>query len=288
MVDAETCVTNSHKSTTDLILKNTPSSFQKSMATETGLSDFYKLVSTFFKSHYSRLKPKIVYYRNFKNFNKSNFLKDLSNNTLFLYSDEPKENYNFLTTKFQEAVSRHAPLRKKILRGNHAPFDKEFTKAIYTRSRLRNKSLKNSTKGNESLFKKQLNKCVLLRKKCINNYFSKVTGSGVNTNKEFWKIIKPFLTNKRFLSGNEIRLIENYEVITEEKILPENFKDHYTNTVEQSCRVRPTKLNLLNISFNENESIIDAITCHFHNHPRVTKIKSRFMFPQSNVDSSPR
>ena len=34
---------------------------------ETALSDFHKLVSTFFKSHYSRLKPKIVYYRNYKN-----------------------------------------------------------------------------------------------------------------------------------------------------------------------------------------------------------------------------
>ena len=61
------------------------------MATETGLSDTHKLVSTFFKSHYSRLKPKIVYYRNHKNFNNSNFLQDLSNNTLFLDSDDPKK-----------------------------------------------------------------------------------------------------------------------------------------------------------------------------------------------------
>ena len=106
------------------------------MTTETRLSDFRKLVSTFCKSHYSRLKPKIVYYRNYKNFNNSNFLKDLSNNTLiFLDSDDPNENYNFLTTKFQEAVNRLAPLKRKILRGNHAPFiDKEFKKAIYTRS----------------------------------------------------------------------------------------------------------------------------------------------------------
>ena len=66
LVDTETRVKNSHKSTIDLILTNKPSSFQKTMATETGLSDFHKLVSTFFKSHYTRLKPKIVYYRNYK------------------------------------------------------------------------------------------------------------------------------------------------------------------------------------------------------------------------------
>ena len=113
LVDTETFVTNSHKSTVDLILTNKASSFQKSMTTKTGLSDFHKLVWTFFKSHYSRLKPKIVYYRNYKNFNNSNFLKDLSNNTLFLDSDDPNENYNFLTKKFQEVVNRHATLKKK-------------------------------------------------------------------------------------------------------------------------------------------------------------------------------
>ena len=63
----------------------------------------------------------------------------------------------------------------------------------------------------------QQNKCVLLRNKCIKNYFSNVMETGVNTNKEFWEIIKPFLTNKGFLSGNEITLIENDKVITYEK-----------------------------------------------------------------------
>ena len=129
LVDTETCVTNAHKSAIDLILTNKPSSFQKTMAAETGLSDYYKLVSTFSKSHYSRLKPKSVYYRNYKNFINSNFLKDFLKYTLFLDSDEPNENYNFLTTKFQEAVNRPAPMKKKTLRGNHAPFiDKEFRK----------------------------------------------------------------------------------------------------------------------------------------------------------------
>ena len=73
------------------------------------------------------------------------------------------------------------------------------------------------------------------------NYFSEVAESGVNTNKEFWKNMKPFLTNEVFLSGNEITLIENNEVITEEKILAKKFNYHYTNIVERSCGVRPTK-----------------------------------------------
>ena len=146
---------NVHWKLINSILTNKPSSFQKSVATKRGLSDFHEWVSTFLKSHYSRLKPKIVYYRNSKSFNKSNFLKDLNNNALFLAADDPDENYNFLKSKLQEAVNRHVSLKKNILQGNHAPFiDKEFRKAIYTRSRLRNKFLKSSTKENKSLFKK--------------------------------------------------------------------------------------------------------------------------------------
>ena len=123
-----------------------------------------------------------------------------SNNTLFLDCDDPNKDYDFLTTKFKEAVNKHAPLKKKILWGNHALFIfKEFRKAIYSRSRLRNKFLKTPTKASESLFEKQRKKCVLLRKKCIKNYFSKLTEKGVNIYKEFWKIIKPFLTNIKFL-----------------------------------------------------------------------------------------
>ena len=103
LVDTKTYVRNSHKSTIDLILTNKPSSFQKTMATETGLYDFHKLVSTFFESHYSRLKPKILYYRNYKNFNNSNFLKDLSN--ILLDSTKLKIVSIKITTSFKRRVS---------------------------------------------------------------------------------------------------------------------------------------------------------------------------------------
>ena len=46
------------------------------------------------------------------------------------------------------------------------------------------------------------------------------------------------------------------------------------------------KINLVNNSLNENESVIDAITCHFRNQSGVTEIKSKFMFAQSNAKSS--
>ena len=55
-----------------------PLSFQKTHVTETGLSDYHKLISTFFKSRFSKAKPRVIKYKNYKNFDKNNFLDDLN------------------------------------------------------------------------------------------------------------------------------------------------------------------------------------------------------------------
>ena len=119
-------------------------SFQKSGTTETGLSEFHKLISTFFKSQFSRLSPKTIYYRYYKNFDQSKFIEDLIYTDFSLQSDDSDKKYSFLTRKFSKIVEKHTPLIKKFIRGNHAPFiNKELRQAIYTRSRLHNKFCKN-------------------------------------------------------------------------------------------------------------------------------------------------
>ena len=56
---------------------NRPLSFQHTKTCEIGLSDYHKLISTFFKCHHSRLNIKVILYRNYKNFNEASFLEDL-------------------------------------------------------------------------------------------------------------------------------------------------------------------------------------------------------------------
>ena len=98
----------------------------------------------------------------------------------------------------------HAPLKKKTLRGNQAPFlSKEPRKEIYTRSKLKNKYNRNPTGESKAIYKKQRNKCVSLRRKAIKVYFNNVTKTGVQSNSDFWKLIKPFLT-KGFLKMRKL------------------------------------------------------------------------------------
>ena len=214
---SETCYTNNHKSIIDLFLTNKPRSFQFTSVTETGLSDYHRLITTFIKSHFSRLKPKIIHYRNFKRFDEQKFIADVKNADFSFETDDPNENYSALTNTFSLIVEKHAPLKKKIVRGNHAPFiTKDLRKAIYTRSKLRNKFIKNPTEVNEKLYKRQRNKCVLIRKKSIKQYFSNITSKGIVIKREFWKTMKLFLTNKGCLDNCDIMLRGDNKMITDE------------------------------------------------------------------------
>ena len=77
LITPSTCLTKAHKSTIDLILTNKEGCFQKTKVTETGLSDFHRLISTFLRSKFCRLKPKKICCRNFKNFNEKKFLEEI-------------------------------------------------------------------------------------------------------------------------------------------------------------------------------------------------------------------
>ena len=61
-----TCYKNpENPSCIDLILTNNPNSFQNSEVIETGLSDFHNMTVTVIKITLEKLKPNIIYYRNY-------------------------------------------------------------------------------------------------------------------------------------------------------------------------------------------------------------------------------
>ena len=285
LVKSETCYTNNHKSTIDLFLTNKPRSFQFTSVTETGLSDYHRLIATFIKSHFSRLEPKIIHYRNFKRFDEQKFIADVKNADFSFETDDPNESYSALTNTFSLIVEKHAPLEKKIVRGNHAPFiTKDLRKAIYTRSKLRNKLIKNPTEVNEKLYKRQRNKCVLIRKKSIKQYFSNITSKGIVTNREFWKTMKPFLTNKGCLDNCDIMLRGDNKMITDDKCLAKLFNEHYINIVERSSGSKPEKIVCHNEDFDKR-IVLHNIIKKYENHSSIIKIKN-FMSVKSHLHSN--
>ena len=90
------------------------------------------------------------------------------------------------------------------------------------------------------------------------------------TNYEFWKVVKPFLTNKGVISSNVIVLEENGELISNEKELVEIFNNYYINTVENTTGTKPIAMG------DPSNPNMDTTTVHeiieFHkDHPIIVK-----------------
>ena len=94
-------------------------------------------------------------------------------------------------------LDKNTPQRKRYLRSNHKPFmNNEIPKVIMTRTRLRNRFLKNRSNRNGNLFRKQRNLCVSLLRRSKKDYFSKPNEKQITDNKRFWETVKSFLSNK--------------------------------------------------------------------------------------------
>ena len=109
---------------------------------------------------------------------------------------------------------------------------KNHSKALMNRSRLRSKYLKWSFRENFFEYKKAQTICNSLNKSTKKAYFPDSSRSFVS-NKRFWKKVKPFLTNKAFLTNENIAIKCKGEIITDTTKFADIFNTHYINSVEK-------------------------------------------------------
>ena len=259
----------------DIILTNKLRSFHKTQGFVAGISDFQKLVVTVLSSYYKKLPLKNILYRNVKRFEKTTSLRDLDSRLIQgeLY-DNCQEPYNKLTQIFSEVLDYHAPAKQEVVRGNQATFlTKGFSKAIMMKSKAKNQYVKWPSRENFLAFKKAKNKCTSINKNTKKDYFKEATKYGVMTNKEFWKRLKPFLTNKECFSEHQISIEVNDQLVSDEKILTEIFNKHYINTLEKSSGTMPSSLG---DSANPlpDETTVGKTIDTYRDHPSIIPIKS--------------
>ena len=198
MIQGGTCVTVRHEPTSiDVILTNKKQSFKNSGTVATGVSDYRKMVLTTTRVKDKRLKPAKIQYRSYRSFSEKDFLRDLQNMPFHTCMDMNDKETAYVSFKnmFKKVVDKHAPMKSKLIRGTHAPFmNKELSKAIMHRSKLKNLQNKTKTKESWEAFKRQRNKCVAIKRKNVRSYFSE--NNGLN-NKKFWSAIKPFFHREK-------------------------------------------------------------------------------------------
>ena len=113
LICVPTCYKNpDNPSCIDLILTNSPGSFQSSCAIETGLSDFHKMTVTVIKASFQKLKPRVIIYRDYDSFcnevYRDNLTEELSKQNFVENSLE-----KFIDT-CRVVLDRQAPRKKSI------------------------------------------------------------------------------------------------------------------------------------------------------------------------------
>ena len=275
LVKEDTCFKNvNNPSCIDLFLTNCGPSFQHTTTVTTGLSDFHKMVVTVMKTTFPKVQPKIVYYRDYKNFDLYAFRTDLRTQ---LSKINEKDYYHFEIT-FLEVLEKHAPMKKKVLRANDKPYmTKALRKAIMRRSTLKSKYLKSKSDEDLRTFKKQKNFTKRLAKKERVKYFANLDLNKYTDNIKFWYTVKPMFSSRGF-GSNKITLVENGEVITDDKLNAETFNGFFIDAVS-SLAIEENKALLDEID-NITEPVKRAIK-KFGHHPSIIDIKKMFLLAQN-------
>ena len=266
LIKESTCHKIANKPTSiDHILTNHARLFQHSGIYETDLPDFHKLTFTVLKMLYAKQKPRIIKYRDNKNFNnvtcRMDLLKELSSLSKLKKGDFDK--FKFIINNLLES---HAPTKEKYIRRNQSTFiNKSVRKAIMVRTQLLNKFGKENSFINELVYKRQHNFCTKLIKKTKRNFYNNLKVNKITDNKSFWKTVKPSFTEKT-LKDEKIVLVENDTTFSEENEVAEIFRSYFDGIVDD------LNIKRCEISKENSDSILNAIKT-FEKHPSILKIK---------------
>ena len=266
IVKDKTCFKSmENPSSIDLFLTNCPLSYQNTTTVATGLSDFHKMVVTVMKTTFPKAEPQILYYRDYRNFDLYKFRADLREQL----NRTSEKNYMHFEITFLKVLEQHAPMKKKVLRANNKPYmTKALRKAIMRRSTLKTKYLKNDTDENLKAFKKQKNFTNRLARKERTKYFANLDLNKYTDNIKFWNTVKPMLSNSG-IGHQKITLIENGEVVTDDKLNAESFNEFFIDAVSS-------------LAIEENRALLDdadvsdpvkRAIMKFGHHPSIIDIK---------------
>ena len=150
------------------------------------------MTATLVKTTYEKLKPRIVNYRNYKNFRNDAFRQILMDK---LSTEKNNTNCSGFEKFLQiciDTLNIFAPCKKKYARGNNMPFmNKSLKKAHMKRSRLRNIHVKNKTETDRIGYIKQRKYCVSLLQKTEKDHYANLNEKDIAENKQFWRTVKP-------------------------------------------------------------------------------------------------
>ena len=175
---------------------------------------------------------------------------------------------------FLSTLSLHAPLNKKVILANHAPYmTKSLRKAIMRRSQLQSKYYKTKCKTDHELFKKQRNFVSKMYKKEKKCFYKNLDLNNILDNKKFWKYMKPLFSDKTQFK-RKVTLVNGKEIVTEDHDLAETFNNFFKEAVSKLSIQENSYLVDIIDSADINDPV-DIAVAKYKNHPSILKIKEK-------------
>ena len=113
------------------------------------------------RKSFKKYQPKKINYSSYETFSNEKYGETLINNSSkenFINNDDGFQRFCHISL---DVLNKHAPCKKKHARGNQMPFfNKELSKAIMTRTKLRNILLQNRSEENRIHYTKQKFLCL--------------------------------------------------------------------------------------------------------------------------------
>ena len=171
-------------------------------------------------------------------------------------------------------LNPHAPVKKKFVRGNNAPFmNKTLSKAIMHRSKLKNQFNKNPTEENKRIYHKQRNYCVNLLNQEKRKYYNDLDPGFLEDNRKFWQRIKPLFSDKQKSLPTDIILVENDITTSDNKDVAEKLNSFFNDAVD-TLEIEPFLFKNTNII---STAKLDDIIGKYEKHPSTRKIKENIV-----------
>ena len=256
------------------------------MTVETDLSDFHKMTVTVLKKHFKKKDPIIITYRDLKLFDGLKFREEIKNQL----EQSEKLNVTDFKSIFVSTWNSHAPVKKKVVRDNNAPFmNRTLSKAFMHRSKLKNRYHKFSTEANKNVYKKHRNFCVSLLKKEKKKYYNNLDMKVIENNKTFWKSIKPLFSGK-CKSKRNITLVENGQMVAEKREVAETLNNYFSEAVQRLEIKKFNSKDEQEIQTENTDDVIENILEKYKTHPSILKIKEsvkvdiKFKFDNTTED----
>jgi hypothetical protein len=237
-VKGATCFKNiNNPSLLDVILCTKPKTIVETLNINIGISDFHNFICAAAKIEVPNIDKIRIQYRSYKKFNEHLFKFDLSNqlsniNTSVCEINECNNDKIMETVMqtIQNTLNKHAPTKVKYIKPYQVPYmNSKLRKAINVKNMLFRKHIKCPNDNTWEEYKRHRNYVTSLKKTSLRNYFEINCKQG-GKNKFFWEIIKPYFSNKTYMSS-KINLLENGCLVTDTGDVCEIFNDFFVNIV---------------------------------------------------------